>query len=128
MSSSWGLSWLNSWANSWGLSSTPAPSRGGVADFRHYQKKLRRIAAAADKRLYKKVKKRVEVLVKENLPPVIEKQVVAIQIDLDAILEKGVAAQHTLLIEQIKKLDLVIEQLILEHRRREDEIIILLMA
>lgn len=126
--SSWGLSWLNSWANSWGLTSSTPATRGGVADFRHYQKKLRRIAAAADKRLYKKVKKRFEVLAKENLPPVIEKQVVAIQVDLNAILEKGVQSQHALLIEQIKKLDLLIEQFIIEHRRREDELLILLMA
>lgn len=126
--SSWGLSWLASWANSWGLASSAPATRGGVADFRHYQKKLRRIAAAADKRLYKKVKKRVEVLAKENLPPAIEKQVVAIQIDLDVILEKGIAAQHALLIEQIKKLDLLIEQFILEQRKKEDEILILLMA
>lgn len=125
--SSWGLSWLNSWANSWGLTSS-TPSRGGVADFRHYQKKLKRIAAAADKRLYKKVKKRVEVLAKQELPPVIERQIVAIQIDLDAILEKGIATQHALLIEQIKKLDLLIQKLILEQRKKEDEILILLMA
>lgn len=107
---------------------TPTVTRGGVADYRRYQKKLERIAAAADKRLYGRVKKRVDALAKENPPFAIEKQIVAIQVDLNAIMEKGVYAQHALLIEQIKKLDLLIEQFILEQRKKEDEIIILLMA
>lgn len=126
--SSWGLSWLNSWANSWGLTSSPA-TRGGVADFRHYQKKLRKIAEAADRRLYKKAKRRVEALAKQELPPVIEKRVAEIRIDLDAVLNKAAEAQHALLIEQIKKLDLLIESLIVKRQREEEEaILVLLMA
>ena len=106
---------------------TPTATRGGVADFRHYQKKLRKIAEAADRRLYGKVKRRVNALAKQELPPVIKKRVAEIQVDLSAVINTAAENQHKLLLEQIKKLDLLIEQFILEQHKREEEVILFLL-
>lgn len=128
MSSSWGLSWLNSWAGSWGLSSSPTVvTRGGIADYRKYQKKLRKIAKAADSRLYKKARKQIEVLQQEELPAAVEKQIATISLDLTQVLDQAAENQHESIMQQIKKLDLLIEQIILEQHKREEEIIIFLL-
>ena len=123
---SWGLSWLNSWANSWGLSSAPV-TRGGVADFRHYRKRLKKIAAAADRRLYGKVEKKIAALV-EAAPIQIKQEAVKIQatIDFGAIAKQQSQEIHLQLIDALKKLDLLLEEAMLKQQNEEDEMILIM--
>jgi hypothetical protein len=104
-----------------------ATTRGGIADYRKYQKKLRKIAKAADERLYKKARKQIEALQQEELPAAVEKQVAAISVDLSKVLDTAASSQHELIAQQIKKLDLLIEQIIVEQHKREEEIILFLL-
>lgn len=124
--SSWGLSWLNSWANSWGLSSAPA-TRGGVTDYRHYRKRLKKIAAAADRRLYGKVEKKIAALV-EAAPVEIKQEAIKIQstIDFSAITKEQSQQIHVLLVNSLKKLDELLEEAMLKQQNEEDEMVLIM--
>lgn len=117
--------WSGFW--DWGGEQPAAVSRGGVADYHKYQKKLRRIAKAADERLYKKARKQIELLQQEELPLEVEKQVAAISLDLTQVLDKAASVQHEVIMQQIKMLDLLIEQIIMEQHKREEEIVLFLL-
>ena len=103
-----------------------APTRGGVADYNAYRKKLKRIANAADRRLYKKAENKVERLVKEA-PIEIKRQAIDIQnkIDIAALARNEAESLNALLIESIKKLDLLVTQAIM---REDDDDLLLIMA
>lgn len=102
-------------------------SRGGVADYRHYRKRLKKIAAAADRRLYNKVEKKIAAIV-ESAPIEIKQEAVKIQstIDFGKIAQNQSQEIHTQLIELIKKLDLLVEQAILKQQNEEDELILIM--
>jgi len=105
---------------------TPVETRGGVADYRAYRKQLKKIAQAADRRLYRKAEIKIEKLVKEA-PAEIKQQAITIQreIDFAALAKNESESLQKLLLEAIKKLDLLVAQAIL---REEDDDLILIMA
>lgn len=110
-----------------GNDSPDAPtSRGGVADYRAYRKQLQKIAKAADRRLYRKAEIKIEKLLKTAAPEV-KAEIIAVQrqIDFGALAQAESAELHLLLLEAIKKLDLLVAQAILLD---EDEDLILMMA
>jgi hypothetical protein len=110
-----------------GISPEPTPSTGGVDDYRAYRKKLRRIAEAADKRLYGKVQKNVAKLVASPAPDVVVTAAKEIERTIDfAALSKG---ESLLMAQQLDKLLIKLDQLIAEAiMRDEDEDLILMMA
>jgi hypothetical protein len=116
------------WSGFWDWAGEePVVTRGGVADYRAYRKQLKKIANAADKRLYRKADNRIEKLVKSPVPE-IKAQAVAIQKQIDFTIEaqRESAIIHNLLVQSIKQLDLLVEQAML--REREEEELILIMA
>lgn len=128
MSSAWGLSWLKSWGNSFGLLSAQTATTGGVADYRKYRKQLKDIASAADRRLYRKVERRIEQLYNVELPPQVQTVIKNIErkIDYAALVKYESQQIHALLDESLKKLDQLIQESII--REEEDLIIIMAMA
>lgn len=126
MTSSWGISWLNSWANSWGLTSEQPAIRGGVADYHAYRKKLRKIAKAANKRLYSKVEKDVAKLAVSSAPDIVVATAKEIERTIDfAALSKG---ESILMAQQLDKLLIKLDELMAEAiiRNEEEELILLL--
>lgn len=104
-------------------------TRGGVADYRHYQKKLKRIAKAADQRLYGKVKKRVAALAKQELPQIIRTEVQEIQstVDFGELVRTQSQENHVLLVNALKKLDQLLEEAMLKQQNEEEELIIMMI-
>ena len=117
--------WSGFWE--WGGTSTE-PTRGGVADYRRYQKKLKRIAAAADKRLYGKLEKKVAALVKDA-PLEIREEAEKIQstIDFSAIAQDHTRQIHVLLLNSLKKLDELLEAAIINQQNEEDELALIMV-
>jgi hypothetical protein len=105
----------------------PAPTTGGVGDYHAYRKKLRKIAKAADKRLYSRVQKDVAKLVTSPAPDVVVSVAKEIERTIDfAALSKG---ESLLMAQQLDRLLLKLDQLIKEAIiRNEEEELIMLMA
>lgn len=117
---------LGIWSGFWDWGGTPnAPviTRGGVADYHDYQKQLRKIAKAADERLYGKVIKRLEAVQKTNDAPTVITNVIReieTKIDFAALARNESQEIHG----QLLKLLLKLEQLVAQEA--EDELIILM--
>lgn len=115
-------------------SDSPAPvveeTRGGVADYKKYQKQLHAIAKAADKRLFNKIEKKINKLAVNAPAPIVEvvEQIKA-QIDfaeLANIQSQVMAEQLSILLKKLDKL--VVEALLIERQREDEEELILIMA
>ncbi len=109
------------------LTPTPTPTTGGIDDYRAYRKRLRKIANAADKRLYSKVQKEVAKLIVSPAPDVVVATAKEIERVIDfEVLAKG---ESQLMAQQLDKLLIKLDQLMSEVIiRNEEEELILLMA
>lgn len=118
--------------NIWNWVDAPAVTvtRGGVSDWRAYRKQLKKIAAAADKKLYKEVQVKIEKII-EVAPLEIKQE--AIKIEKSIKFEFNTAQQQAEIqadiLSKIAELDLLLKKLILQNIEAEEEtIFILLMA
>lgn len=116
--------WSGFW--DWGVEPTEA-TRGGVTDYRHYRKRLKKIADAADRRLYGRVEKKIAAIV-ESAPVEIKQEVKNIQstIDFSAIAKEQSQQIHDELINKLKKLDQLLNEAIVKQQNEEDELILIM--
>lgn len=107
---------------------TPDVTRGGVADYRHYRKRLKKIADAADRRLYGKVEKKIAAIV-AAAPVEIKQQAQAVQsaIDFSELVKHQTQENHVLLVNSLKKLDQLLEAAMIRQQNEEEELIIMML-
>lgn len=106
----------------------PTVTRGGVADYKKYRKNLKAIAAAADRRLYRKIERRIEQLENVELPPQVQTVVKSIErkIDYSELVKSESQQIHVLLAESLKKLDQLLEAAMIAQQNEEDELVLIM--
>lgn len=107
------------------FNTSPEVTRGGVADYRRYREQLKRIADAADRRLYKKVEERIERLIEEAPAEIaaparrIQREYVP---DFAALAAAETAGMHAMLLKMITLLGSL-----LDETEQEDELILMMV-
>lgn len=99
-------------------------------DYRKYRKYLKRLSDAADKRLYKKLEKQIELIV-EEAPPSIAGKAKQAKKELDFVLMRDMASAdisgeiQAKIAGILNSLDLIVEQAILDEEMLEEEMLIM---
>jgi len=106
--------------------SEPPHTTGGLADYRAYRKRLKKIASIAERRLYKKAETKLEALA-AAAPLEIQKEAKAISaaINFQEIAQTESQEMHAALLRAIKNLDVLIEEAILREENEEEELILM---
>jgi len=101
---------------------------GGPVDYRAYRKQLRKIARAADKRLYAEARRNLQNLA-VNAPITISSSINAIQkqIDFEALIEHQSQNAAVELSIALKKLDELISTAIMREIEAEEEMILIMV-
>jgi len=115
------------WSGFWDWGGEPTPqTTGGVDDYHAYRKRLKKIASAADRRIYGKMQKSVAKLIEQAPPEVIE---TAKQIERAIDFEALAKGESQLMAKQLDMLLLKLDELVREAIiRDEEEEILILMA